>query len=184
MDDAERVGVLERAQHVGRDLDGLLELELAPRRRVEEALDVAAGQERAHQVGPPVVLARLLDGDDVGVVAEPSHRLRLAPRARQDRLLDALGLEYRDRDVAVALGVARQIDALAPAAPEEALDAVAAAPELGGQIAVAVARRRRGGGGLGLGRGLGGGAELLAARVAEPRALAILVAAAWAAHVG
>ena len=55
------------------------------------------------------------------VVAELAHRLRLAPGAGEHRLLDPLGLEDRDRDLAVAgLGVAGEVDALAAAAAEEA----------------------------------------------------------------
>ena len=65
------------------------------------------------------------------------HRLRLAAGAGERRLADVLGVVDGDRDLALAVvDVAGAIDALAPAAPEEALDPVAAGDQLRG-----VARR-------------------------------------------
>ena len=51
--------------------------------------------------GWPSLLADVEDGDDVRVVAEPAHRLRLALHAREARLVEALGLDQANGDVAV-----------------------------------------------------------------------------------
>ena len=89
------------------------------------------------------------------VLAELHHRPRLAAGPGEHRLGDVLRVVDGDRDLApAALGVAGAVHALAPAAPEEALDPVAAGDRL------------RGVGGRGVGRdgdGLGGPAP-------EPRA--------------
>ena len=57
--------------------------------------------------GTPAVLARVEDADDVRVLAELAHRLRLAAGAGEHGLGDALGVEDGDRDLALGvLGVA------------------------------------------------------------------------------
>src|SRR5207244_12072226 len=76
-----------------------------------------------------VVLADVVDSDDMRVVAEAAHRLRLAPDARDPGLVEALCLDHREGDVAVEFGVVREVDLLAPAFTKEALHQVAAAGE-------------------------------------------------------
>ena len=67
-----------------------------------------------------------------GVLAELAHRLGLAARARERGLLDPLGVEHRDRDLAIAvLDVVSAVHALAPAAAEKALEPVATVDQLG-----------------------------------------------------
>jgi hypothetical protein len=68
------------------------------------------------------------------VVAELTHRLGLAPHTGEAGLVEALGLDQRDRDLASQARVAGEEDALLGALAEEALDLVAPAGE---------ARRRR-----------------------------------------
>ena len=77
-----------------------------------------------------------------GVVAEAAHRLRLAADADDAVGVEAVGLDQREGDVAVELGVVREVDALLGALAEEGADGVAAAGERRGQ-------RRRGGRGPG-----------------------------------
>ena len=132
VDHAARVGVLE----------GLAELRrrcAAPRRRragwrsaaSKRALEVAAGHVLAHDEELAVRLADVVDGDDVRVVAEAAHRLGLAPHAHAAGLVEALGLDQREGDVAVEPLVAGQVDALLGALAEEALHLVAAGGEGG-----------------------------------------------------
>ena len=54
-----------------------------------------------------------------GVVAEAAHRLRLAPHAHEAVGVEAVGLDQREGDVAVELGVVREVDALLRALAEE-----------------------------------------------------------------
>ena len=83
VDDAARVGVLERAGDVRRDLDRPLDLEVTAGRG-EQALDVAARHVAADDERIAVVLAGVEDGDHVRVVAELAHRIGLAARPRLD----------------------------------------------------------------------------------------------------
>ena len=77
------------------------------------------------EVGLAALVADVEDGDDVRVGAEAAHRLRLArDRARAD-LVEALGLDQREGDVAVELRVVGEVDALLAALAEEARDRVA-----------------------------------------------------------
>ena len=95
----------------------------------EQRLDVAA----AHQLGDDVRRAALLadveDRDDVGVRAEAAHRLRLARDALAPDVVEAVGLDQRERDVAVEQLVVREEDALLAALAEEAAHGVAAGDE-------------------------------------------------------
>ena len=58
------------------------------------------------------LVAGVEDGDDVRVVAEAAHRLRLAPHADDAVGVEAVGLDQREGDVAVELGVVGEVDAL------------------------------------------------------------------------
>ena len=59
-------------------LQRLLERQPVLRRLLDHALDVAAAQQPADEVGLAVLLADVEHGDDVRVRAEAAHRLRLA----------------------------------------------------------------------------------------------------------
>src|SRR5207244_4335202 len=97
----------------------------ALRSALDAALDVAAGHVAGDDEELSGLLAHVVDRDDVGVVAQASHRLRLAAHAQEPRLVEALRVEQRHRDLAIEQRVAREVDALLRAAAEEALDAVA-----------------------------------------------------------
>ena len=101
------------------------------RRFVEQPVEVAAAHVLRDDVRLPAVVADVEDGDDVRVVAEASHRLRFALDACEAGVVQALGLDQRDRDVAVELRVVREVDLLAAALAEEALDGVSALGERG-----------------------------------------------------
>ena len=122
---------------------------------VEMIAEIAAAHVLADQVEAAGLLDDIVDGHDVGVVAEPHHRIDLEPQAAQ---VEALGLYGRDGDLAPEFGIASQIDALVGAFAEEALEAVAS-------LADHVARRERFGS-RGLDRGSGDGKS---AGVAEAR---------------
>ena len=133
----------------------LRDLERARERRhaasASTRLDVAA----AHQLGDDerraALLADVEDRDEVGVRAEAAHRLRLARDALAPHVVEAVGLDQRERDVAVEQLVVREEDALLPALAEEPAHVVAAGGERLGQ------RCGRRGCGRSLGRGCRGG---------------------------
>jgi hypothetical protein len=97
----------------------------------EADVQVAPGHVLAHDVELPLVLADVVDGDDVGVVAEAPHRLRLAADPDAAGLVQALGLDQRQRDVAVEPLVPGQVDALLGSLAHETLHPVAAGGKRG-----------------------------------------------------
>jgi len=115
---AARVGVLEGVAELGGDRERLVDIE--PR------FEVAAAHVLAHDVGLAVLLAGVVDGDDARVIAEAPHRLGLAAHADAAGLVEALGLDQGQGDVAVEPLVAREVDALLGAFSEQALHLVAA----------------------------------------------------------
>jgi hypothetical protein len=168
MDDAARMGVLERAADVDRDRERPVDVQAPPLALLEHPGEIAAADVLADDVGNPILLARIEHPDHVPMLAELPHRLGLAPGPREDRLLDPLGLEHRHGDLAIAgLGVTGPVDALTPAAAEEPLDAIAPGDHLGG------VGRCRGGRRLRLRRSL----EARAAAVAEPSLGTVEIAA-------
>ncbi len=64
-----------------------------------------SGHVLADDVRQPTLIADVEGRDDVGVVAQPTHRLGLAADALQAGLVQPLGLDDGDGDVAVQLGV-------------------------------------------------------------------------------
>src|SRR5262249_62309924 len=99
----------------------------------EEVLDRAATHQLADDERLGALLAHVVDGHDVGMVAEPAHGPRLAPHARQPCRVEPIGLDERDRDVALEPRVVRDVDALLAALADEAAHVVAAAAERGGR---------------------------------------------------
>jgi hypothetical protein len=112
-------------------------------RLAQAGLDGAALEELAHDVGLRALLPDVEDGDDVRVIAQAAHRLRLAPDAGQTVRVEPFGLHHRDRDVGLEARVAREIDPLAGALAEEALHAVAPAAERGRERDRGRSRRAR-----------------------------------------
>jgi hypothetical protein len=139
VDDAAGVRVLERATQLVGDAERLLERQPVWLRRVQQIVDRAAGHVLAHDVGPALVVADVEDRDDVRVVAELAHGTRLAAYALEPGLVEAVGLDERNRDVALEPRVGREVHPLLPALAEQAPDAVAAR---GDRLGRAAARRR------------------------------------------
>src|SRR5262249_30347005 len=107
--------------------------------RERDAVDELHGDEGAVAGGADVV-----DGDDVRV-AEPGHRLRLAQEAGPGlgRAAD-LAAQHLDGDGALELGVVRRVDLAHAAAPDEALQRVAADDGGGREAALGALRLRPG----------------------------------------
>ena len=109
--DAALVREREPSGHALRDLE-------RPRQRqrtarlLQLALDVAAREQLVDDVRRGRFFADLEDRDDVRVRAEAAHRLRLAHDALAPDLVEAVGLDQRERDIAVEARVVREEDAL------------------------------------------------------------------------
>ncbi len=129
VDDRPCVRVLEGDADLLGDAQGFLDGQAMLRRLAQAALEVAARHVLAHDVELRALLAHVVDGDDVGLVAEPSHRLRLAPYAREPRLVETLGLDEGEGHVASDQRVVCQVDPLLAALAEKALHPVAAGGE-------------------------------------------------------
>ena len=115
VDDAARVGVVERLAEVGADL---ADLAVAERAVVGEPGQGRALDQLGDEQGVAVLLAHLVEGDDAGVV-EPRRRLGLAqhPPPGLAALLDRL-----DRDRALEAAVPGLVDDAEAAAADAALD--------------------------------------------------------------
>ena len=75
VDDAPAVGVIERLADLFGDPDGLVDGESAVLGPVQEVVHRAARHVLADDERPAVLLADVVDGDDVGMVAESGHGL-------------------------------------------------------------------------------------------------------------
>jgi hypothetical protein len=80
-------------------------------------------------VGLVVVASKVVDGHDVGVVAEPAHGLGLSHDAGAGDLVEAIGLDQGEGNVSIEDGVVGQEDLLLAALAQEPLDHVAAIGE-------------------------------------------------------
>jgi hypothetical protein len=129
VDDAARVGVLERGADLVRQAQHLRQLESVLGSRLQPLVESTARHVLAHDVELTLLLAHVVGGDDVGMVAEAPHRLHLPLHAHAGLGVEPLGLDERDRDIAIQPRVAREVDALLGALADEALDPVATAGE-------------------------------------------------------
>ena len=134
VDDAARVGVVERLAEVGADLADLAVGKLAG---VGEPGQGRALDQLGDEQGIAVLLPHLIEGDDAGVV-EPGRSLGLAqnPPSRLPPLLDRL-----DRDRALEAAVPGLIDNAEAAAADAALDQEAVEHEGTDQSSFYFARR-------------------------------------------
>ena len=82
------------------------------------------GHELGDDVGLAVLVADVEHGDDVGVVAEARHRPGFAVDAAAAGVVEPVGLDDRDGDVAAEPGVARGVHDLARAFAEQTLHPV------------------------------------------------------------
>ena len=121
MDDAAFVRVGQPLLDLLRDPHRLGDRQAAVGRLAQHPVEVAAAHVLRDDVRLPAVVADVEHRDDVRVVAEPAHRLRLALHAGEAGLVEALGLDDGHGYVAVQLVVVGEVDLLAPALAEEAL---------------------------------------------------------------
>lgn len=129
MDYAVRVGVLERLADLVGDAERLLQgkpMALGP---LDEPFDIAAAHELGHEIGLAALLTDVVNGDDVLVVAQLTHRLGLTANPGLPLRIEAIGLDERERHIPVELGVVREEDAFLTALPEETNDPIAAVAE-------------------------------------------------------
>jgi hypothetical protein len=124
--DAVRVRVGERSAELLGDGQRLVDGEPVSLRLREALLEIAARHVLADEVDALALFDNVMHGHDVRVVAEPPHRLGLAPHAHE---VEAFALDERDRDLAAEPRVAREVHALLGAFAEQALELVAAARE-------------------------------------------------------
>ncbi len=122
VDDPGRVGGVERVA------------DLRDEARGEQRFEPALGAQQARQVGAldvahrhvqqPVLLARVVDRDHVGML-DRGRRAELAPEAPAELVVvGELGRDHLQRDLAVERDVRRAVDDAHPAAPGDAVDHV------------------------------------------------------------
>ncbi len=127
MDDAADVGGMERLADLGAHPGGLSRGQrpgLADDRRQVLALD-----QLHHDVRPGVVLAEVVDGDDVGVAQRRSRTGLVAEPGQEVGVASELGPQQLDGDVALELRVARAIDPGHAALSEKLQQAVSPAED-------------------------------------------------------
>ena len=133
MHDALGVCELQAATHLAGYLEGPFQGNPVFWRIVNQPLDVVRHQRQDH-VGLAVLITEVMYRQDVGVVAEPAHRLGLSGDAGPGGLVQSLGLDEREGHVPVQDAVVGQVDLLLAALAEELLDLVAAAGEGAGLV--------------------------------------------------
>ena len=116
VDDAARVGVVERLAEIGADL---ADLAVAERALAAEAGEGRALDQLGDQQRVAVLLAHLIEGDDAGVV-EAGGGLGLAQHPAAG--LAPCGFDRLDRDRALEPPVPGLVDDAEPAAADAALD--------------------------------------------------------------
>jgi hypothetical protein len=132
VDDALAVGELQPPADLAGDLHGPLQEDAPLRGFLQQALHVAAGHEGKDHEGLASFLAKIVDGHDVGMVAQAAHGPGLPGDALPGGLVQALGLDQSEGHVPVQDGVVGQEDLFLAALPQEFLDLVAPTGEGGG----------------------------------------------------
>ena len=92
---------------------------------IEYSRQVSPGHVLRDDIRLAGLLADIEDGDNLWMVAQPPHCLRLAAHPREAVRVQAFGLDQRKRDVAVELRIMRQINPLAATLAEEPADGIA-----------------------------------------------------------
>ena len=109
--DALGVCELQAATHLAGYLEGPFQGNPVFWRIVNQPLDVVRHQRQDH-VGLAVLITEVMYRQDVGVVAEPAHRLGLSGDAGPGGLVQSLGLDEREGHVPVQDAVVGQVDLL------------------------------------------------------------------------
>src|SRR5262249_2170999 len=100
MDDPASVGMLERATGFVRQSQALVDSQAPVLGSRQQQLQRPALHVLDDDEGLSVTLANVVDSDDVGVVTELTHRPRFPPQATKSTLVQTLGLDERNGDVA------------------------------------------------------------------------------------
>ncbi len=108
------MGVHQAAAHPSSDFQCAFH-----RQREVQPIHRAAGHVLRDDVPLPGVVADVVNGDDMGMVAQASHRLCFPLHARDPRFVKPFRLDDGDGHIAVQLLVVRQVDPLASALAEE-----------------------------------------------------------------
>ena len=98
-------------------------------RFLDQGLDIAPAHELRDQIGLTMFFADVVDGHDVGVVAQPAHGLGFAADAGLALGIQAVGFDQRERHIPIQLGIVTEVDPLLPAFAEETDHAIAAVTE-------------------------------------------------------
>jgi hypothetical protein len=91
----------------------------------DKSFYIAAGHEGLHDIRLSLMVAEIVDGDDIRVVAELSHRLSFPLDAGAGNLVQLFGLYEGECDVSVQRGVMGEVYLLLAAFSKELLDLVA-----------------------------------------------------------
>jgi hypothetical protein len=127
MDETTSVGVVETGGRFDPDLDGLFRREQDT--GVERLAQAAAGQVLQHQVRLVLLLAPVVDLEDVGVV-EGGHRPGLGPEPLEEGSVAGQGrMEDLDGDPAMKRDVVGQVDVRGRTGPQCGDESVAAAED-------------------------------------------------------
>ena len=101
-------------------------------RILDETFHIAAGKQGQYHVRLAFMVAEVVDGNDMGVVAETPHCLGFAGNALSGIIVQLLGLYKGEGDIPIQYGIMGQVDLLLAALAEEAFDLVAAIGKGGG----------------------------------------------------
>src|SRR5262245_40909771 len=129
MDDAMLVRVTESAAQLVRHAEHSVDREPAAVRSTHRLLHRAANHVLAHDVGLPALVPDIIDRNDVGMIAEPRHRADLALQPSERGRIEVVGLQRRERHIALKPGVVREIDDLLRTLAEQATHLVTARRE-------------------------------------------------------
>src|SRR5262249_34258674 len=124
--DAVAMCVLERLAHLLGDRVRAVERQTMGGGTAQEGFHVAVRHELGHDVRMAVLLTDVVHGNDVGMVTEARHCLRIVANPGTTGVIETFGLDERDRDLAVEASVVREVHALLAALAEEVAQDVAA----------------------------------------------------------
>ena len=96
---------------------------------LDQLCQVPTRHELRHDDRLAALLADVEHGNDVMVVTQPPHGLSLATHADEAGFVQPIGLDDSDGYLAIESGVVGEVDVLAAAFTQEALDLIAAGGE-------------------------------------------------------
>jgi hypothetical protein len=112
VDDAVPVGVFERSANLESERDRFGRWEAVILCIMEACFEIASAHELAHDEGLAVLITRVEDGHDAGMIAEASHGLGFAPHARAAGFVEPFDFDQCQGDVTIQPRVAGKEDPL------------------------------------------------------------------------